>query len=246
MIDCVSVKNMCRSDAYTIANIVPSMELIRRAAYGVFRSVDWNGRIAIVTGSGNNGADGFALACILKENQIDCTVYMVSERMHSECAAYAQKAQELGVPILSYKIDCLNGYDQIVDCMLGTGFTGTLRASYRGAIEEINASKAYIISVDINSGMNGDTGEAEAAVVSDLTVTIGFVKKGTVSTPAFEYIGHLLCVDIGIVLAEQEDKICDPGEWESGYRNDGCNMVYRDGINYYRCPSYLDMNIKVY
>ena len=65
MIECISVKNMRLSDAYTIANLVPSLELMYRAAYGVFKAVDWHGRIAIVVGSGNNGGDGFALACIL-------------------------------------------------------------------------------------------------------------------------------------------------------------------------------------
>ena len=53
------------SDAYTIANLVPSLELMYRAAYGVFKAADWHGQTAIVVGSGNNGGDGFALACIL-------------------------------------------------------------------------------------------------------------------------------------------------------------------------------------
>ena len=48
MIDCISVENMRLSDAYTIANLVPSLELMYRAAYGVFKAVDWHGRIAFV------------------------------------------------------------------------------------------------------------------------------------------------------------------------------------------------------
>ena len=66
MIDCISVENMRRSDAYTIENFVPSLELMYRAAYGVFCQVGWYGKIAILAGSGNNGGDGYALACILK------------------------------------------------------------------------------------------------------------------------------------------------------------------------------------
>ena len=42
MIDCISVENMRQSDAYTIANLVPSLELMYRAAYGVFKVVDWD------------------------------------------------------------------------------------------------------------------------------------------------------------------------------------------------------------
>ena len=65
MIPCISVENMRLSDAYTIENLVPSLELMYRAAYGVYKAVNWSGKTAIVVGSGNNGGDGFALAWIL-------------------------------------------------------------------------------------------------------------------------------------------------------------------------------------
>ena len=55
MLDCISVDTMRRSDAYTIANFVPSLELMYRAAYGVFLSCDWIAPVAVVVGSGNNG-----------------------------------------------------------------------------------------------------------------------------------------------------------------------------------------------
>jgi len=97
----------------------------------------------------------------------------------------------------------------VVDCLLGTGFSGTLRENYRQAIEAINESGAYIISVDINSGMNGDTGAAELAVRSDLTVTIGFIKSGLVAKNAGKYMKHLVCADIGIVLVHEEGYITE-------------------------------------
>ena len=71
-----------------------------------------------------------------------------------------------------------------------------------------------MISVDINSGMNGDTGEAETAVCSNLTVTVGFVKRGLVTENAGRYIKCLVVADIGIVLEKQEDKICTSGATE--------------------------------
>ena len=61
MMDCISVENMRLSDAQTIANWVPSLELMGRAAMGVYRAAEWRGRVAIVAGSGNNGGDGFVL-----------------------------------------------------------------------------------------------------------------------------------------------------------------------------------------
>ena len=228
MIDCISVENMRLSDAYTIANLVPSLELMYRAAYGVFKAVNWSGNTAIVVGSGNNGGDGFALACILKENHLECTVFTVSQRLSADSAHYAEKAASAGVSIRPFEPECLAGYNILVDCLLGTGFQGPLRENYRVAIEAINASKAYVVSVDINSGMNGDTGDGELAVRSDLTVTIGYVKRGLICEHAGAYMKRLVCADIGIVLAKKEWKICS--DHEKLY--DGC----------FRCPAWLDMH----
>jgi len=160
-------------------------------------------------GSGNNGGDGFALAWILKERGFDCTVFTVSQKMSPDSAYYAEKAKGAGVPIIPFEAGVLNGFDTVVDCLLGTGFSGTVRGCYRDAIEAINASGAYVISVDINSGMNGDTGEAELAVRSDLTVTIGFVKTGLVTENAGRYMKRLVCADIGIVLVREEGVITE-------------------------------------
>ena len=204
MIPCVSVENMRLSDSYTIANYVPGLELMYRAAYGVFKAYHWSGSTAIVAGSGNNGGDGFALAWILQEKGIDCTVFTVSQRLSADSAYYAARAKEAGVSVLPFTRGCLEGFDTLVDCLLGTGFFGTVRGNYRDAIEDINGSSAFIISVDINSGMNGDTGEAELAVQSDLTVTIGFVKTGLITKNAGNYIKRLICTDIGIKLVREE------------------------------------------
>ena len=220
MIPCISVENMRQSDAYTIANLVPSLELMYRAAYGVFKAYPWPGTTAIVVGSGNNGGDGFALAWILKERGLPCAVFTVSRKMSPDSAHYAQKASDAGVPIRPFDAHCLDGFDTVVDCLLGTGFSGTVRDSYRDAIEAINASNAFVISVDINSGMNGDSGEAELAVRSGLTVTIGYVKTGLVSENAGAYMKRLVCADIGIVLVREEGFITEE-----------------------TCPPWLDMNI---
>jgi NAD(P)H-hydrate epimerase len=228
MLDCISVENMRLSDAMTIEKYVPSLELMHRAAMGVFQAVDWQGRIAIVVGSGNNGGDGFALACILCRENIDCAVFTVSQRLSADSTHYAAKAAELGVPITPFAPGCLDGFDMVVDCLLGTGFQGALRENYRTAIEEINASNAQVISVDINSGMNGDTGEGELIVRSDLTVTIGFIKNGLVTPNAGRHMKRLICADIGIRLAKEENKICTIDEHHP---------------NAIPCPSWLDMTV---
>lgn len=220
MIPCISVENMRKSDAYTIANFVSGLELMYRAAMGVFKAYHWTGRTAIVVGSGNNGGDGFALAWILKKHGYDCTVITVSQRLSEDSAYYAAKAKAANVPILSFENGCLAGYSNVVDCLLGTGFSGIVRGKYREAIEAINEAHAFVISVDINSGMNGDTGAAELCVRSDLTVTIGYIKNGLVTENAGKHMKRLVCTDIGIRLVRQDGYL--PEE---------------------NCPSWLDTNV---
>ena len=203
----ISVERMRKSDAYTIEHLVPSKELMYRAATGVYESYkEWEGkRIAIVVGGGNNGGDGYALAGILKKNGISSDVIKVSEKLSEDGKHYCDIAVGMGVGMFSFDVDTdLSKYDLIVDCILGTGFVGDVRGTARDAIEVINKSGAYVISVDIPSGMNGDTGEASLAVISDLTVSIGFIKQGLVTDAAKKYIKALTNVDIGIVLIDGE------------------------------------------
>ena len=227
MIQCVSVDNMRKSDAYTIANFTPSLELMHRAAWGVFQAVAWKGPAAILVGSGNNGGDGFALACILKEHGFPCTVFSVSEKRSPDSAHYAQQAERMQISVVPFVSGCLAAFEIVVDCLLGTGFQGSVRDPYKSVIGEINKSGKYVVSVDINSGMNGDTGDAELAVRSDLTVTIGYVKQGMISNAAGTYMKRLVCADIGIVLLEEEKQLYPLGE-----------AVPKGG---YPCPSWLDM-----
>ncbi len=202
----ISVDQMRRSDAYTIEHYVPGRELMYRAASGVFCAYDgWKGKkTAVVVGGGNNGGDGFALAGIIRRAGMDPVIYEVSDRPSEDGQYYRDIAVDLGVSVQKFESDTdLSEYDIIVDCILGTGFSGEVRGMAKDAIKAINAADAYVISVDINSGMNGDTGEAQLAVKSDLTVSIGYYKQGLFKGDSEEYIGRLTNVDIGIVLIDE-------------------------------------------
>ena len=198
----ISVAKMRESDAYTIAHLVESKTLMYRAAMGIYNAADWRGkRIGIVTGSGNNAGDGYALACILMDNGIASTLVRVSEKFSEDGMYYYSTAIDKGVSdsLFSPEAD-LSAYDILVDCILGTGFSGEPHGTTADAIRAINASGAYVICADINSGLNGDTGEAVLAVKSDLTVSIGYYKTGMFLGSAPALIGDLVNADIGIVL----------------------------------------------
>ncbi|MCR5134165.1 MAG: NAD(P)H-hydrate epimerase [Clostridiales bacterium] len=205
---CVSVATMRDADRRTIESGVPSKELMRRAAQGVYDAYDgWTGkRTLVICGSGNNGGDGYALAEIMRGNGLDVTVLRVSEKFSADGQYYYDRCMKKGVPYLLYGKDAVEfgEYGIFVDCMLGTGFQGVPKAPVASVIREINRAHeehgAYVVAVDINSGMNGDTGEGQLAVVSDLTVSIGFYKTGMFRGRAGELIGDMTNVDIGIRL----------------------------------------------
>ena len=214
---------MRESDAKTIAAGVTSAELMYRAALGIFHAVRFVGKIAIVCGSGNNGGDGYALACVLLENGVTPTIFRVNEKFSKDGLFYYQTAMSKGAEEGDLRLPApFTGYDIVVDCLLGTGFSGEVRGEMRTAIELINTCPAYIISADINSGVNGDTGEAAVAVNSDLTVSIGSFKTGMFLGDAPYYIGSMRNADIGIQLVRQEYHLID---WEQLHIFEGFNSV---------------------
>ncbi|MBR1629319.1 MAG: NAD(P)H-hydrate epimerase [Lachnospiraceae bacterium] len=199
----ISVDRMRQSDAYTIENITSGRELMYRAASGVYASYDgWkNKRIAIVCGGGNNGGDGYALSVILRKNGMAVDVFAVSDKLSEDGKYYCHQAMEMGIQKKTFDEEThFKEYDIVVDCIFGTGFHGEVRGAAREAIAAINEAGAYVISVDINSGLNGDTGEGKLAVYSDLTVSIGYYKRGLFEREALSHIKKLVNVDIGIEL----------------------------------------------
>ncbi len=200
MVNILSVENMRKSDAATIAAGTPGRELMMRAARGVFESVSWKGNAAIVCGSGNNAGDGYALALCLDEAGIDCTVLCVYDRFSDDGKYYYDKCKEAGIHICKWDEDTdLSSYRIIVDCLLGTGFKGEVRPELGNVICKINGASAYKVSVDINSGLNGDTGIAKGlCVYSDLTVSIGGFKPGHFLNMAKDVMKEKVNCDIGI------------------------------------------------
>lgn len=195
----LSVENMRKSDAYTIANFVPSKELMFRAGKGVYESVSWKPPVAVVCGSGNNAGDGYVIAKLLHDDGIACTIYLLSENFSEDGKYYFDLCKSAGVEIVSCTENTsFSDYGTIVDCILGTGFKGIVRGIAREIINAINESNAYIVSVDINSGLNGDSGIAELCVKSNLTVSVGGYKTGHYLNMAKDVIHEKINCDIGI------------------------------------------------
>lgn len=208
----LSVKEMRDADAYTIKNFVDSKELMYRAGEAIFYVGDWNigDKVLIAAGSGNNAGDGYVVAELLSIEGIEVEILLIKDKFSEDGKYYFKRClqKDIKYTVLDENADCntlrgkFDSYDYVLDCIYGTGFTGEVREPVYSLIKALNDSKASIVSADINSGMNGDTGESNICVNSDLTVSIGFLKKGLVSEEGKKHIGKLVNMDIGIIIEE--------------------------------------------
>lgn len=203
----VSVEEMRFMDHVTCQEFVDSRSLMFEAGLGVYREIvnfaELNGfsRFLVICGKGNNGGDGFVIANLLHE--ADKVVKVLSLYPISELKG---DAKFYGGD-LSGDIEFFSGFEipefsndvVIVDAILGTGFSGELRTNYQKLIEEINKLPNPVISVDIPSGLNGDSGKLQpVAVEAEETVTIGYPKTGLFIADAPKVVGDLRLVKISI------------------------------------------------
>ncbi len=205
MITVLSVENMRLSDVHTIESGTPGAELMMRAAEGIFAAVKWQDPVAIVCGSGNNAGDGYALALLLKKSGNRVTIITLSDRASADGRLYLDKCINEGIDIKRFDDDTdLREYATVVDCILGTGFKGAVREDIATVIHRINESGAYVVSADINSGLDGDVGIADICVISDMTVSIGSYKPGHFLNMAKDVMKSKVNVDIGITPVSDE------------------------------------------
>ena len=109
----------------------------------------------------------------------------------------------------------------VVDAIFGIGIHGSISDLYEGIINKINESDAYIISVDVPSGLDSDNGKCLGATVkADKTVTFGYMKSGLLLCDGKDYTGDVVVADIGFVDISKLDA--------SEIVNDIKNEAYRE------------------
>lgn len=184
---------------YGIGSLVLMERAALETANAVIRKYGKDIYVGVMAGSGNNGGDGIAIARILHESGIRVEINMVGEakKLTEETKIQLEIAKKLQIPI-SYCVEHTL-YDVIIDAIFGIGITRAVEGKYRKAIEEINASKAKVVAVDIPSGVNTDNGSIMGcAVKADMTVTFAYRKIGIMLYPGASCAGEVVCVPIGI------------------------------------------------
>ncbi|NOZ07888.1 MAG: NAD(P)H-hydrate epimerase [FCB group bacterium] len=177
-------------------------ELARNLLGGSVR----NKNITVVAGAGNNGGGGLVAGRYLSNYGAEVTVLLgASERkLKSIPLLRWQTLHKLPVKSVAdpgdISVRLLKESHMIIDAVIGYGLQGEPRGRSEEAIKLINASEnPRILSLDIPSGLNGDTGQASASCIrAEATLTLALPKKGLFNPDAKKYTGALYLADIGV------------------------------------------------
>jgi hydroxyethylthiazole kinase-like uncharacterized protein yjeF len=217
LIDEFAIKKLC----------IPGIVLMENAAIAVMNTIQERFEnikdtvFIIFAGKGNNGGDGFAIARHLLNKGAVVYVYLLCEReaLFGDAKTNFSIIEKMGAEIretgdenqvMSLESSLVNS-DIIIDSIFGTGLRGEIDEKTKSIIHIINSLDKPVISIDIPSGINGESGKiCGKAVKADLTVTFGYIKKGLVVYPGSEYAGEVIIKDIGLpkdALMSQEIKL---------------------------------------
>ena len=189
---------------------VPVETLMENAGREVARAVvsllggSYGRRALVVCGKGNNGGDGWVAARYLDRWGLGVSVVMAEPSTLRGAAGanfgrYTTRGgrwREFSPQLLDRE---LGRADVVIDAIFGTGFRGRPEGHLAHAIRSINRAPAPVVSVDIPSGVEGETGAVRGdAVKARLTVALGTLKPGLVFHPGAAHAGHLEVVDIGV------------------------------------------------
>lgn len=172
--------------------------------------------VVVLTGFGNNGGDGWVAADILQQRGAHVTVATPvgpSEVPSALARHVARRTSGRDVEVVvgpsrDELSDLLSGADLVIDAILGTGFHGQLRPPFSIWIPTLNETATRVISVDVPSGLDSETGVVEDCCVrADKTATMIAPKIGLYSADAPQYVGELVCGELYDKLDEVIDDV---------------------------------------
>jgi len=157
-------------------------------------------------GPGNNGGDTLVALTVLANEGWKARAYLVKRKKDALVKRFTDAGGELITDQSSVQLaEAIETADVLLDGVLGTGIKLPLKKEIADALTGVNDildsldESPLVVAVDCPSGTDCDTGEvAEETIPADLTVTMAAVKQGLLKLPAFEYVGDLEVVDIGL------------------------------------------------
>ena len=211
----VTAEQMRELDRRAIHEIgIPGVALMENAGRRVFEEATTmvgasDGVVIVLCGKGNNGGDGFVVARHLLNNGYDVKVHLVGKAgdVSGDAGINLAVLQRMGItihelhdePAVETLASTLDSAALVIDALLGTGLKGEITGLYAAVVSAVNGSRARILSVDVPSGLDTDTGHPlGVAVRAEKTVTFQYPKRGFKNPSAQEFLGELVIADIGI------------------------------------------------
>ena len=160
----------------------------------------------ILCGSGNNGGDGFVVARLL-QNVTKKVVIILADSIPKtkDATVNYEKCKDIGIEIFDAQFDLqraiieISKANIIVDAVYGIGFHGSLPEKVAEILSSANDANAFRFSLDIPSGADANTGDADKNTFSaDVTISFGATKLGTLLYPCKTYCGEIKVADIGL------------------------------------------------
>ncbi len=219
MNELLTAEQMGRADAWAVAHGIPATELMARAGQAVADAIVQRFApcpVLVLCGPGNNGGDGYVVACLLAEAGWPVTVVAMVEpealrgearhhamqwlRCHAERAGWGVLRSPAVQPLsgLDMEVDSSAAPGLVVDALLGAGLRSPLAPELKAVLQKLSHRGAPFVAIDVPSGLDGDTGQDLGAVQAALTVTFLRKKPGHVLMPGQGLCGELMLADIGI------------------------------------------------
>ena len=199
----LDVGQMRQADILSIAANVSGVQLMQNAGSAVAKEIRqrWSARpITVICGPGSNGGDGFVVARQLADAGWSVRVALLCAREHliGEAAYHAARWHGPTEPVSNAT---LQAAELVVDALYGAGLSRPLDGAALEILAAATRKKIPIVSIDVPSGLMGDTGEVMGAVPAVLTVTFFRKKPGHVLLAGRALCGELIVADIGTPAA---------------------------------------------
>jgi ADP-dependent NAD(P)H-hydrate dehydratase / NAD(P)H-hydrate epimerase len=219
----VTAKQMQAIDRHAIEGLgIPGITLMENAGVGVVRELQESfpdlsrKKIFIFCGKGNNGGDGFVIARHLLNLGCEVRVLLAGKlsELKGGAETNANSARNIGVQIDELDPDSLNRHghklrhcDIIIDALFGTGLNKPASGFIEKVIDKINQHEKFVVSVDINSGVDSDSGQLMGPhVKSNLTLALAHWKLSHLLHPTAGVMQEIRLIDIGIPAKACEDQ----------------------------------------
>lgn len=155
----------------------------------------------VLVGHGNNGGDGYITASEAKNAGKHVVVCAVEPDrvLQGDTAKAQQRWLDTGGEITVFSSELLDKCDVVIDALLGTGTNSDIRNEYATIIDAVNQSSKPVISIDVPSGLEANTGQSMGRCIqADITVTFVGIKSGLVTGAGKQSCGQLIFDDLGI------------------------------------------------